>query len=235
MRSLGRKRGEPSASLPPVAFVDFLQNHDQIGNRALGERLSVLAPDDAVAAALGVLLLSPHVPLLFMGEEWGARTSFAFFCDFAEPLATAVREGRRNEFAHFAAFRDAASRERIPDPLAEATFRRSKLDWHERESPRGRERLALVRRLLDLRRVEILPWLRAHPVPRASWQMHGEAFSVLWRTEGPSLQLRCNLGTRPEQIPMSEDAAASPPFLTLGEVDGERLAGASLAWTWVHG
>lgn len=240
MRSLGRARGTPSVALPPVAFVDFLQNHDQIGNRALGERLTVLAPDDLVAVALGTLLLSPHVPLLFMGEEWGARTPFAFFCDFAEPLASAVRDGRRHEFAHFVAFRDAAARARIPDPLAEATFHRCRLDWQERETPRGRERLALVRRLLGLRRAEILPWLRAHPLPRASWRMRGGAFSVSWRTDGPTLQLRCNLTMRPERVPHAtregdRPGAGARPIVTLGDVAGDRLAGASLAWEWLDG
>ena len=230
MRSLGRKRGSPSGTLPPVAFVDFLQNHDQIGNRALGERISALATDEAVAVALGVLLLSPHVPLMFMGEEWGSRTPFAFFCDFAEPLATAVRDGRRHEFAHFQAFRDPAALERIPDPLDEQTFRRCKLDWNERDAPAGRERLAHVRRLLELRRSQILPWLREQPEPRGEWRMHGEAFAVTWRTPGPSLRLRCNLTSRPEQVP-----AEGEPFLTLGEVVGDTLTGPSLCWEWLRG
>jgi maltooligosyltrehalose trehalohydrolase len=167
-----------------------------------------------------------------MGEEWGARTSFAFFCDFPEPLATAVRDGRRHEFAHFAAFHDPAARERIPDPLAEGTFTRCKLDWSEREADAGRERLAHVRRLIDLRRREILPWLRAHPAPRGEWQTNGAAFTVTWRTEGPSLQLRCNLSGDSATVPV---AAGARRIVALGSVDGERLGGYALTWDFLDG
>ncbi len=100
----GAARGEVSAGLPPTAFVDFAQNHDQIGNRAFGERISALAPLAAVHAAAAVLLLAPAIPLLFMGEEWAASTPFLFFSDFGPELATAVTEGRRREFAAWRAF-----------------------------------------------------------------------------------------------------------------------------------
>ena len=116
----GAARGEPSAHLPPTAFVTFLQNHDQVGNRALGDRLTTLAPPRALRAAMAVLLLAPSPPLLFMGEEWGATRPFPFFCDLGPALAPLVREGRRREFAHDPAFRNAP--ERLPDPTAEATF-----------------------------------------------------------------------------------------------------------------
>ena len=101
----GAPRGVPSAHLPPLAFIDFLQNHDQVGNRAFGERLiDAGAAARCVRALTAILLLSPHVPLLFMGEEWGETRPFAFFTDFDGDLADAVREGRRREFRHFAAF-----------------------------------------------------------------------------------------------------------------------------------
>ncbi len=109
-------RGEACATLPTTAFVDFLQNHDQIGNRAFGERISALAPRAAVRAATAALLLAPAIPLLFMGEEWDASTPFLFFSDFGADLARAVTEGRRKEFAAWPAFADPATRERIPDP-----------------------------------------------------------------------------------------------------------------------
>src|SRR5690606_33956629 len=87
-------RGEPSAHLPPTAFVPFLQNHDQIGNRARGERLAHLVDnDDALYAVIAVLLLAPSPPLLFMGEEWAAPEPFPYFCDFGPELAQKVREG----------------------------------------------------------------------------------------------------------------------------------------------
>ncbi|RYG63013.1 4-alpha-glucanotransferase, partial [bacterium] len=103
-------RGTPSAGLTRTAFIDFLQNHDQVGNRANGDRLAALAPQESRYAALAILLLSPHVPMLFMGEEWATRRPFLYFCDFEEPLASAVRDGRRREFAHFSAFQDEAAR-----------------------------------------------------------------------------------------------------------------------------
>ncbi|MBV8259981.1 MAG: malto-oligosyltrehalose trehalohydrolase [Paraburkholderia sp.] len=118
----GKARGEPSAHLPPTAFVMFLQNHDQIGNRALGERLRTLSDDDALRAATAMLLLSPQIPLLFMEEEYGSTQPFQFFTDFTGPLADAVREGRRREFKAFSAFSDESSRTRIPDPNALQTF-----------------------------------------------------------------------------------------------------------------
>ena len=151
----GRRRGEPSGALSPLAFVDFLQNHDQIGNRPLGDRLAAQADEAALAAALVVTLLAPMPPLLFMGEEWGAAQPFPFFCDFREPLATAVRNGRREEFK--AAYAELGGV--IPDPLAEATFRSAVLDWGARSSPAGQRRLRLVRELLAIRRREIAPHL----------------------------------------------------------------------------
>jgi len=118
----GKPRGEPSAHLPPTAFVMFLQNHDQIGNRAFGDRLRALADDDALRAATALLLLSPQIPLLFMEEEYGSTQPFQFFTAFTGPLADAVREGRRLEFQAFSAFDDEASRARIPDPNDLQTF-----------------------------------------------------------------------------------------------------------------
>jgi len=118
----GKARGEPSAHLPPTAFVMFLQNHDQIGNRALGDRLRALADDGALRAATAMMLLSPQIPLLFMEEEYGSTQPFQFFTDFTGPLADAVREGRRREFKAFSAFSDEKSRARIPDPNALQTF-----------------------------------------------------------------------------------------------------------------
>src|SRR6218665_108003 len=125
----GQARGEPSGHLPPTAFVLFLQNHDQVGNRAFGERLSVLADPDALKAATVLLLLSPMIPLLFMGEEWGSRQAFLFFTDHHEELGKAVRDGRRNEFKEFAVFQDAAIRDSIPDPNKAATFNASLPDY----------------------------------------------------------------------------------------------------------
>lgn len=152
----GRRRGEPSSELPPAAFVNFLQNHDQIGNRPLGERIDAIAAPQAIEAALAITLLAPMPPLLFMGEEWGATVPFLFFCDFKGDLAHAIREGRRREF------KDAYEQygDDIPDPLTEATFEQTKLDWTALRTPEAGTRLALVRRLLSIRRAEIVPALQ---------------------------------------------------------------------------
>src|SRR5438105_1656400 len=118
----GHPRGEPSAHLPATAFVSFLQNHDQIGNTPFGTRIGANAPEELVHAAAAIVLLSPQIPLLFMGEEWASRRPFPFFCDFAPPLDEAVRQGRRREFAHFPEFADPDAQQLIPDPTAAATF-----------------------------------------------------------------------------------------------------------------
>ena len=194
----GRPRGEPSALLPSQAFVSFLQNHDQIGNRALGQRLDALAPTALVEALLAALLLSPHVPMLFMGEEFAATTPFLYFCDFHGELGEAVSQGRRDEFKRFAAFADPRARATIPDPNDAATFAASVLHWEECEAPSGRRRLALVSRLLALRREHLLPHLAS--------QRHGghlvdsgeRWFAVEWPL-GDALVwcLRANLGAEP--------------------------------------
>jgi maltooligosyltrehalose trehalohydrolase len=192
----GRRRGEPSGHLSPLAFVDFLQNHDQIGNRPLGDRLVGQAREAALEAALAMTLLAPMPPLLFMGEEWGAREPFPFFCDFPEPLASAVRKGRREEFkAAYAALGD-----QIPDPLAEETFRSAVLDWEARASPAGRKRLALVRELLAVRRREITPDLATARFGAA--QCPDDVLTAHWRlTERRTLILLANLSERAAQAP----------------------------------
>ncbi|HEX6296854.1 MAG TPA: malto-oligosyltrehalose trehalohydrolase [Burkholderiales bacterium] len=169
----GEPRGEPSTHLPPSAFVDFMQNHDQIGNRALGERLISLSGEKPLRALTAILLLAPSPPLIFMGEEWGCRQPFLFFCDFEGELGEAVRNGRREEFARFAAFREPQARERIPDPLAEDTFRQCVLRWREQD----RSWLALYKELLALRQRRIVP-LRCGP---GRYRMLAErAFEVSW-------------------------------------------------------
>ena len=134
------------AILPPTAFVMFLQNHDQVGNRAFGERLTVLADSAALEAATALQMLSPQIPLLFMGEEDASRTPFYFFSDYRDALADAVREGRRREFAKFAAFADPARRDAIPDPNAASTFEES---VPQARAARSTARRDFYRQLLD--------------------------------------------------------------------------------------
>lgn len=161
----GERRGTPSAQLPPLAFVNSTQTHDQVGNRAYGERLAALAAaqghENLLRALVACVLLAPSPPMLFMGEEFAAASPFLYFCDFAGDLAHAVTEGRRAEFARFAAFAEPAQRARIPDPNAEATFRRSKLDWAQRRRDGHAQWWAHYQHLLALRREHLLPWLPA--------------------------------------------------------------------------
>ncbi|MFP5406559.1 MAG: malto-oligosyltrehalose trehalohydrolase, partial [Gammaproteobacteria bacterium] len=175
----GAARGEPSAYLPPDAFVDFLQNHDQVGNRAFGERLPTFADADRLTAAYACLLLAPQVPMLFMGEEFDASTPFLFFCDFGPELAEAVTRGRREEFRRFAAFADEGARERIPDPNADSTFRACKLRWDERSRPGHAERLALTAELLALRRQHLVPRIEAMRSP-GRYRVDGGLLRAWW-------------------------------------------------------
>lgn len=192
------KRGQPSASLPPLAFVDFLQNHDQIGNRAFGERLAQLADADAVETLTAIWLLAPSIPLFFMGQEWAAKQPFLYFCDYQGELADAVREGRRREFGKFAAFADPAARERIPDPNDESTFAASVLDWNDAATPEGKRHLDFVRELLDIRRREIEPRL-SEDLQGGRYVLAGEhALHVQWTLAGGArLHLAANPGDTP--------------------------------------
>jgi malto-oligosyltrehalose trehalohydrolase len=185
----GQLRGEPSGKLAPTAFVNFLQNHDQIGNRALGDRLESVADPRAVEAALAITLLAPMVPMLFMGEEWGSKRPFPFFCDFQGDLAEAVRKGRRKEFSGaYAKYGD-----EIPDPLDQSTFRSAVLDWDLRDKPAGKKRLALVQQLLAIRRREIVPRLAGAAFGAAHAEDDG-LLTANWRMgDGARLELVANL------------------------------------------
>jgi maltooligosyltrehalose trehalohydrolase len=151
-RHFGRVRGTDPAGLSPERFVFCLQNHDQIGNRALGRRLHHDVDLAAYRAASVLLLTAPETPLLFMGQEWAASTPFLYFTDHHPELGRLVTEGRRAEFRHFSAFSDPAARERIPDPQALSTFLSSRLRWDERTSEPHASILRLYRALLELRR-----------------------------------------------------------------------------------
>jgi malto-oligosyltrehalose trehalohydrolase len=199
----GQPRGKPSAHLPPTAFVDFLQNHDQIGNRAFGERLTALVPRAKTDVLAAVHLLSPHIPLLFMGEEWGETRPFCFFTDYIGDLADAVRKGRRSEFAHFSAFAEGtADTAQIPDPNNEKTFTASKLDWEQLETPDGSERLRFFRDLLALRAKHVVPLLAETDADSGRKVARDEAaFAVDWTLSGGLLQMRANLGDERGTVP----------------------------------
>jgi maltooligosyltrehalose trehalohydrolase len=197
----GKRRGEPSGALPPFTFVNFLQNHDQVGNRPFGERLDAIADRLGVEAALEITLLAPTVPMLFMGEEWGSERPFPFFCDFQGDLAEAVRIGRRREYGWaYEKYRD-----EVPDPLAPETLESAKLDWQTTETQAGARRLELVRQLLAIRRREIAPRLRGARFGEAEAHDSG-LFQADWRMgDGAKLGLIANLSAneiaRPSPLP----------------------------------
>jgi 1,4-alpha-glucan branching enzyme/maltooligosyltrehalose trehalohydrolase len=195
-------RGEPSAHLPPTAFVFFLQDHDQIGNRVLGERLCHIVKNPAaLRAAAAVLLLAPSPPMLFMGEEWSAPEPFPYFCDFEPELAAKVREGRKKEFSQFERFRNPESPDSIPDPTRTATFESARLDWTKLTEPVHEDSLDWYRRLLATRQQEIAPRV---PDIRFGCCIDLEAsgaFAVDWAlADGSVLHLIANLNDRPVPV-----------------------------------
>jgi maltooligosyltrehalose trehalohydrolase len=198
----GKPRGTSSAGLPSTAFVLFLQNHDQIGNRAFGERLTALAEPAALEAAIALQLLCPQIPLIFMGEEQASQTPFLFFTDHNEELARAVREGRRREFAGFSQFSDPQYLAKIPDPNAVETFNRSK---PISDPARAAERELLYRHLLTLRRTEIVPRLEGTRALDAR-AVGPAAVLARWRMgDGALLVLAGNLGATAAAIPQQRE------------------------------
>ena len=219
--SEGHVRGEPSADVPPERFVVFAQNHDQIGNRAFGDRLITLVDPPCYRAALALTLLTPMVPLVFMGEPWGARQPFQFFTDFEAPLDEAVREGRRGEFAAFAAFADHAARDRIPDPNAKATLDRSRVSLPEDQDVGAAEALAWFTRVLALRRDHLQPGL-AQARSLGARTLSAQAVQAGWQLPGGQWWIALNAGDSAvlHGLPEGEDA------LVLGTLEGrDRLSG----------
>jgi maltooligosyltrehalose trehalohydrolase len=224
----GAPRGEPSAALPPTAFVAFIQNHDQIGNRAFGERLTAIASPQAVRALAGIYLLLPQIPMLFMGEEFAASSPFPFFCDFSGDLATAVRDGRRAEFSRFPEFADPQQRLLIPDPGALQTFAAAKLDWAELTREPHVQWLALYRQLLDIRHREIIPRLSRIKGNAGRWQpLEPATVLVQWQMgDGSLLTLLANL---------KNEAAANAPAIrgrTLWSAQPQQTATAPWQAIW---
>jgi maltooligosyltrehalose trehalohydrolase len=222
----GRSHGRPVDRLrtPAWRFLGYLQDHDQIGNRAVGDRIADLVPDGLLRVAAGLMLTAPFTPMLFMGEEWGADTPWQYFTDHHDPdLARAVREGRRQEFA--AHGWDAAQ---VPDPQDEQTFLRSKLDWSQPAGEPHRALLGWYAELIALRRVR--PELTDPRLEEttASWDEDAR-WLVLRRGE---LVIVASLGDVPLRVPLplapASVLAASRPGV---RVDGDLvwLPGTTLA------
>ena len=229
----GKLRGEASAHLPPAAFINFLQNHDQIGNRAFGERLSHLASPLAMEALTAVLLLAPQPPLLFMGEEFASAQPFLFFCDFGPELARLVTEGRRREFSRFARFADPAVRESIPDPNALATFETCVLDWSATAREPQRTTLELHRKLLALRWQWIAPRLAGmgNGTPQLKL-LSPRTLAINWRLgDGSLLMLLANLGDDPvESTPPDGELLFATSNIDAGALAAGQLPAWSVAW-----
>ncbi|BBJ99132.1 malto-oligosyltrehalose trehalohydrolase [Xanthomonas campestris] len=227
----GHVRGEPSGALPPHKFVIFAQNHDQIGNRACGERLSVLVSPQRLRAALALTALTPMIPLFFMGEPWGATQPFLFFTDFGPPLDDAVREGRRREFAHFAAFADPAKRETIPDPNSHATFAASRAPIEDAAHGDGAQWAAWFQALLGVRRQWLVPGLAQARALRASVLADG-AVTATWELPGGLWHIAFNVGAEAVPLPPLRGRVAHAENVT---ADAQTLPTDSfIAWYEEH-
>ena len=189
-------RGEKSSHLAPQKFVNFIQNHDQIGNRAFGERISVIASEPLIRAAVCLYLLSPSIPMIFMGEEWGSETPFYFFCNFNDELAENVRIGRREEFSKFPQFSNPETIAKIPDPSDEKTFLASKLNWDEPKQIFCAKMNEYYKFLLFRRKSKIIPLINR--IKTSSFEIYNDkAFSVCWNIENEGkkiLTVYANLG-----------------------------------------
>jgi maltooligosyltrehalose trehalohydrolase len=218
-------RGKGASALPAEAFVYCIQNHDQIGNRALGERLCHQVPLPAYAAVSTLLLFLPMTPLLFMGQEWAASSPFQYFTDHEPELGRLVAEGRRSEFQQFAAFSGPEARARIPDPQDEQTFLRSRLCWRERDEQPHAGMLALYRALLVLRRSD--PVLRRADRDRLSLAAAGPLLAAQRSTEAEDRLLVCNFSAEPQPWRALRPDVAGRPVLLAS--DGATALGEELA------
>ncbi len=216
----GRTHGRPPNGVTAPQFVTYLQDHDQIGNRAVGDRAAARLSPGLLAAGAALLLLSPFTPMLFMGEEWGARTPWQFFSDHDAELGRAVSEGRRSEFAsHGWAAGD------VPDPQDVTAFTSSKLDWQEPLTERGRSVLDWHRRLIALRRTE--PALAAPELALATVDYDEQAgwFMV---TRG-DIAVAVNLAGDPQTVPVSGELLLAADELARVGANGTELASESVA------
>jgi malto-oligosyltrehalose trehalohydrolase len=231
----GAPRGTPSGHLPPQAFISFLQNHDQIGNRARGERLGHLTSPEQLSAAFTLLLLMPQIPMLFMGEEINSLAPFYFFADYEGELAEAVRRGRRAEFARFKAFADLA--DLVPDPTALATFNVSRVEYL---GPLGQDaatlrHASLIRCLLVLRNSVLAPRFEGAKSVAAEAVGESAVFAQWLLNDGRYLCILSNLGEHDANIEQGMPSDAQPLFESaLGAAQhtktGCLMAGSTIVW-----
>ncbi|MBF0136964.1 MAG: DUF3459 domain-containing protein [Magnetococcales bacterium] len=197
----GRSRGEPSAHLPPTAFVSFLQNHDQVGNRLAAERIVSLVPPEAVQAATTLLLLAPQIPMLFMGQEWGCSQPFPFFCDLHADLHPSIVEGRQREFRHYYRFHNLKELPPLPHPGYPQTMAMARMDWRAINNQNGPYWLTLHQKLLAVRHKEIIPRLPLIGGHAGQWFVRSDGLlQVFWSLrDGSRLIVKANLS--PNSLP----------------------------------
>ncbi len=213
-----RRHGRPATGLPGTRFLGYLQNHDQVGNRAVGERSAALMSPGRLRIGAALVLTAPFVPMLFQGEEWAASTPFQYFTDHQDPeLGRAVSEGRRGEFASFG-----WKAEDVPDPQDPQTFARSKLDWGERARSPHREMLDWHRALIALRRSH--PALSDARMERVEARADDAAGWLLLRRG--SIAVACNLATRAQEVPVG---GAAERRVLLASAEGISATGSAIS------
>lgn len=220
----GSPRGKPSGHLPPTAFIAFIQNHDQVGNRAKGDRLTDGTTPAQRRALAAIYLLMPQIPMIFMGEEWDSRRPFPYFCDFDDALNSIVREGRRKELSRLPGF-DEASTE--TDPTNLDTFLMAQLDWASLSSPDHAAHLHYYKSLLEVRRRSIIPLL-AGITGGGQGRAHGPIVEVEWQTGAGTLALVANLS---DQTATFGGLPAGTVLWQEGEMAGEACGPWSVCWT----
>jgi maltooligosyltrehalose trehalohydrolase len=228
----GMKRGEPSVGLPATSFVVYMQDHDQIGNRVKGDRITKIANDDAVKALTAIYLLSPQIPMLFMGEEWASERPFPFFSDVPAELRDVVRKGRQEELKSTPEHEDPNKPdvEEAVDPTSSKTFVSAKLDWENIGKPPHAAWFEHYRSLLDVRKMEIVPRLEGQEGFASKYELLGpKSVLICWGMgDGSTLRLYANL---------DDDAQPDvPPIIgrkvyLQGFVEEGRLGPWTVLWT----
>jgi maltooligosyltrehalose trehalohydrolase len=227
----GKRRGETSSDLPLTAFISFLQNHDQIGNRPLGERISSLCAPDSLRAVTAILLLMPSPPLLFMGQEWGCSQPFTYFVDFSGELGNKVNQGRLLEFTRFPEFIDVEMRRKIPLPNEAETYQLAKLAWDELDQELHRQWFEYHRELLLIRHHHIRQRIKEMVGGQAHYRLlNDRSIFVRWRlNDNTTLVLVANLGSEPAKVEYSCDGVML--FASDSTVNENYLQGILSPWS----
>lgn len=228
----GRRKQVVAAAPEPLStMVQFFGNHDQVGNRAFGERLAQLVPAPAAELAMLLTLLGPATPLIFMGDEFGAQTPFLYFADWEGELRDAVRQGRLREFGH-----EVPPGGTLPDPCDTVTFAHSRLDWQQADNPQGQARQALLREALAARRQWLNP--RQHRlVPRGhtAKMVGARGLRVRWHyDDGAQWQMDINLSDMPVEAPASDGSQGIPRFSHRWSNDTTQWAPWSARWCFLE-